>query len=86
MSNDNDKVEFIPLMCPMLKREIDFGYCTEIEYVALGIVNPDFLVDGDNISQETATKHCIGCQVKKNKGVQRLVQILPGYDPMVWFP
>ena len=64
------KVEFAPFMCPLLKREIDFGYCTEIEYVATGMVDPDFLVDGDDIDQETAAKFCIGCTAKKNSCVR----------------
>lgn len=67
-----EKVEFIPFMCPLLKRKIDFGYCTEIEYVAMGIVEPDFLVDGDDIDQETAAKYCIGCKANKNANVRQL--------------
>ena len=59
------KIAFIPIMCPLLNREMDFGYCTEIEYVAIGLVDPDFLVDGDNIDQETAAKFCIGCTAEK---------------------
>jgi hypothetical protein len=67
--NSFKKVAFIPFYCPLLKRDIDFGYCTEIEYVATGIVNENFLVDGDNITQEMASKFCIGCTAEKNTNV-----------------
>lgn len=69
-SQQADKIDFIPFMCPLLKREIDFGYCTEIEYMATGMVGPDFLVDGDNIDQETAAKYCVGCKAEKNTNVK----------------
>ena len=47
------------VMCPILKREIDNGYCCEITTAAYGLLKMEFL--DDDITRDEAVKYCDNC-------------------------
>jgi len=48
------------LMCPLLKRKINDGYCYDITIAAYGMIKMDSLED--KIDRETALKYCGNCE------------------------
>jgi len=46
------------VQCPLLDREIDFGYCQDIQYVADGMIKPEILEDSISPRRYSICKKC----------------------------